>query len=201
MAAIYSVLDGSAITEGLQGCSRSDEALRIARRLARERDEAVHLEDDDGDWMVLPSGDVTGLDPVGTRTISSIRARAVNDETREIAAHGGRLTAEEVEEIGEEGVAWLRTRLGLAVEADDEGGVVLTAPGVTRDDIVTLESEAGTAGDTVQAWLCEVALYGRDGATTEALDGLLGTEWGEATQAEARAECERVIRAARSERS
>jgi hypothetical protein len=188
MAAIYSVLDGSAITEGLQGCSRSDEALRIARRLARERDEAVHLEDDDGDWMVLPSGDVTGLDPVGTRTISSIRARAVNDETRELAAHGGRLTAEEVDAIGEEGVAWLRTRLELAVEADDEGGLILTAS-VTDKEIRELRTEAGTAGDVAQVTICDWAL----GAAIPVL--------AKTTRAEARAECERVIRAARSERS
>jgi hypothetical protein len=58
--------------------------------------------------------------------ISSIRARAVNAETRALAANGGHLTAEEVEQVGEEGVARLRTRFGLTVEADDEGGVVLT---------------------------------------------------------------------------
>lgn len=63
MAAIYDVTDGSTLTEGLEGCSRSDQALRIARRMAADRGEAVHLSDDDGEWLVLPSGDVTGLAP------------------------------------------------------------------------------------------------------------------------------------------
>lgn len=56
MAAIYDATTGETITEGLQGCSRCDEALQTARRLAQERDEPVHLDDDDGEWLVHPDG-------------------------------------------------------------------------------------------------------------------------------------------------
>lgn len=51
--------DGYYITEGLQGCSVCDDALRMARREAKERDEPVFLADDDGNWEVDPDGSVT----------------------------------------------------------------------------------------------------------------------------------------------
>lgn len=57
MAAIYD-LDGTALTEGLQGCETCDEALQVARRMAAKRGEAVHLDDDDGEWLVYPDGSV-----------------------------------------------------------------------------------------------------------------------------------------------
>lgn len=56
MAAIYNMLDGTAITQGLQGCSVCDEAIQAARRIAADRGEDVHLVDDDGEWIVHPDG-------------------------------------------------------------------------------------------------------------------------------------------------
>lgn len=55
MAAIYD-LEGCALTQGLQGSDTSDEALQTARRMAADRGEAVHLDDDDGEWLVDPDG-------------------------------------------------------------------------------------------------------------------------------------------------
>ena len=50
--------DGYAITDGLQGCDVCDEAVIVARRIARDRGEPVMLHDDDGDWFVLPDGSI-----------------------------------------------------------------------------------------------------------------------------------------------
>ena len=55
-AAIYDVTTGDTITDGLRGCYTCDEALQAAVRIAAERGEDVHLEDDDGDWHVSPDG-------------------------------------------------------------------------------------------------------------------------------------------------
>jgi len=55
MAAIYNQ-DGYYVTEGLQGCDVCDEAARAARDIASDRDEAVILEDNDGTWLVHPTG-------------------------------------------------------------------------------------------------------------------------------------------------
>lgn len=55
MATIYT-LDSEILTDGLQGCSHSDEALNIARRIAADRGEAVLLDDEDGLWRVHPDG-------------------------------------------------------------------------------------------------------------------------------------------------
>lgn len=54
MAAIYDMDTGDTITDGLQGCNTCDEALDMARRIAAERGESVHLVDDDGEWSVAP---------------------------------------------------------------------------------------------------------------------------------------------------
>lgn len=56
MAAIYDA-DYNIITQGLQGCSRCDEAIQMARRMAAERQECVILNDDDGEWIVYLSPD------------------------------------------------------------------------------------------------------------------------------------------------
>jgi len=56
MAAIYDYETGYAITEGLQGSETCDEAINMAREIAQDRDEPVELHDDDGRWVVYPSG-------------------------------------------------------------------------------------------------------------------------------------------------
>lgn len=56
MATIYDASTGDTITEGLQGCERSDEAIRMAQRIAKSRGADVLLEDDDGNWTVHPDG-------------------------------------------------------------------------------------------------------------------------------------------------
>jgi len=54
MAALYDYETGEEITNGLQGCNVCDEAIQTAERAADERDEPVHLHDDDGEWLVYP---------------------------------------------------------------------------------------------------------------------------------------------------
>jgi hypothetical protein len=58
MATIYNAETAVPITQGLQGCMVCDEAIISAKRIAEGRDEDVILEDDDGYWLVSPSGDV-----------------------------------------------------------------------------------------------------------------------------------------------
>jgi len=57
MAAIYR-LTGGTITQGLTGSSRCDQAVNMAREMARERRETVILSDDDGEWLVGPRGGI-----------------------------------------------------------------------------------------------------------------------------------------------
>lgn len=53
MASVYT-MDGNELTTGLQGCNTCDEAILAAQRIADRLSEDVHLEDDDGDWVVHP---------------------------------------------------------------------------------------------------------------------------------------------------
>lgn len=57
MATILSVMDGSLLSDGLQGCNVCDHAIQTAQRLADSRREDVHLIDDDGEWIVHPAVD------------------------------------------------------------------------------------------------------------------------------------------------
>ena len=56
MATIYDIETAEYISEGLQGSDVCDEAIRAARLIAKERDRPVVLDDDDGVWIVDPSG-------------------------------------------------------------------------------------------------------------------------------------------------
>jgi hypothetical protein len=58
--------------------------------------------------------------------ILAILARRIDDATRQAAERGVRLSHEEAEEIGEDGLGWCRTRLGLIATTDDAG--VMLAP-------------------------------------------------------------------------
>ena len=63
---------------------------------------------------------------IDTRILAAVLSRAWNESTRELARTGGRLSAEEVEAVGTEGMAWLRSRARLDHDgADDDGGVEL----------------------------------------------------------------------------
>ncbi len=62
MAAIYDVVSGYPITQGLEGCRACDQAVQTAIRIAAARMQSVHLEDDDGDWMVHPNGTIERLE-------------------------------------------------------------------------------------------------------------------------------------------
>ena len=55
MSAVYS-LSGEVLADGLQGSRVCDEAWQSARRIAIDIGEEVHLVDDDGEWIVPPSG-------------------------------------------------------------------------------------------------------------------------------------------------
>jgi len=61
MANIYRALTLDTISEGLQGCRVSDEALQSARAIAASRGEDVVLDDDDGYWMVDERGNVRSI--------------------------------------------------------------------------------------------------------------------------------------------
>lgn len=76
-AAIYDAETGDTITEGLQGCHVCDEAIQTARRIAAERDEPVHLTDDDGEWLVKPDGSRDKVSDSGRSRVSG----AMSDST------------------------------------------------------------------------------------------------------------------------
>lgn len=56
MAAIYDWKNGDPLALGLQGSDECDQAINLAKELAAERGESVHLDDDDGEWEVRPNG-------------------------------------------------------------------------------------------------------------------------------------------------
>tara|TARA_Y100000310_G_scaffold339131_1_gene430859 strand:- start:58 stop:249 length:192 start_codon:yes stop_codon:yes gene_type:complete len=51
MANIYDE-NGNYLAQGLQGCNKCDEAWQSAVAFARQKNEDVILEDDDGDWLI-----------------------------------------------------------------------------------------------------------------------------------------------------
>lgn len=55
--------------------------------------------------------------------LSAIRARAVTDATRYVQEHGISLSHDEADDMGDECLDWLRTRLGLRVTTTDTGVV------------------------------------------------------------------------------
>lgn len=52
--------------------------------------------------------------------INSIRARRVDDATEDLMAYGARMTHAQAEELGEEAVDWLSSRLRLSLTTDDK---------------------------------------------------------------------------------
>lgn len=53
--------------------------------------------------------------------ISTIRARAINDEARNMMADGVNLTHAQADDIGVQAIAWIENRLGLNVTETDSG--------------------------------------------------------------------------------
>ena len=53
--------------------------------------------------------------------LDALRARAVNDVTRAIMATGITLTFGQVDDLGDETMAWIGSRLGLSVTTTDRG--------------------------------------------------------------------------------
>lgn len=53
--------------------------------------------------------------------LTAIRSRAVNDDTRAIQTTGVLLTYDQADELGDEAMEWLGTRLHLRVRATDRG--------------------------------------------------------------------------------
>mgnify|MGYP003406173510 FL=1 len=51
--------------------------------------------------------------------IDTIRARRVDAIAREMMAYGVGLTHEQADDLGDEAIDWLRTRLGLVVRTTD----------------------------------------------------------------------------------
>lgn len=50
--------------------------------------------------------------------IQQLARRAINDTTREIAATGVALTWDQADDLGEQVLDWMRSRLGLRIETD-----------------------------------------------------------------------------------
>ncbi len=53
--------------------------------------------------------------------ITQLRRHAVNDATREIMWNGVKLTWEQADDLGQEVIDWMRTRLGLQTRTTDAG--------------------------------------------------------------------------------
>lgn len=53
--------------------------------------------------------------------IEQLRRHAVNDVTREIMTNGIMLTHDQADDLGEEVVDWMRTRLDLRIRSTDRG--------------------------------------------------------------------------------
>lgn len=88
MASIYSG-DGNEITGGLQGSGTCNQAIGIAKSIARERDEVIYLDDDDGFWAVDPNGE---CEPAGYR-VETANGTDTAEELGE--AHGRTYSTEE----------------------------------------------------------------------------------------------------------
>lgn len=58
IATIYD-FNGNILSDGLQTSDVCDEAIRIAKEWATERDEPVYLDDSDGSWEIEPDGTIT----------------------------------------------------------------------------------------------------------------------------------------------
>jgi hypothetical protein len=63
MAALYDLNSGHTITEGVQGSSVCNDALNMAKAIAKERRRTVILDDDDGEWLIGPSGRIRRFTP------------------------------------------------------------------------------------------------------------------------------------------
>ena len=53
--------------------------------------------------------------------LDALRSRAINDVTRAIMADGITLTFGDVDDLGDETMAWIKNRLGLSVTTTDRG--------------------------------------------------------------------------------
>jgi hypothetical protein len=69
-----------------------------------------------------------------TTAMDTIRRRRIDDEARRMMREGVGLTWEQVDEIGTEGVDWLRHRLHLVSEADETGMSFRPAPPAAGED-------------------------------------------------------------------
>ena len=141
----YSIDDGNGnqLTTGLQ----EHEAHASAQRLADERGEPVYLysteggvqsryemieptEGDEGDAdderaqaehdAEIAAGHEWHQDPQQAQ-LDALRSRAINDVTRAIMATGITLTFGDVDDLGDETLAWIGSRLGLSVTTTDRG--------------------------------------------------------------------------------
>lgn len=83
----------------------------------------------------MTTDDADTLPEVTDAQLDAIRARAVNDATREIMQDGVLLTHAEADDLGDEAIDWIGGRLGLNV-TDTEDGVECRPPAhhVGRDE-------------------------------------------------------------------
>jgi hypothetical protein len=59
--------------------------------------------------------------------IATIRARRVDATAREMMTSGVTLSHEQADDLGDEAIDWLRTRLGLRIETTDTAVVCASA--------------------------------------------------------------------------
>ncbi len=61
--------------------------------------------------------------PMNATQLKTIAARRIDNTARAMMRNGVTLTHEQSDTLGEEGMAWIRTRLGLVVRTTDTGVV------------------------------------------------------------------------------
>jgi len=129
----YSIDDGNGnqLTTGLQ----EHEAHASAQRMADERGEPVYLYSTECRDGRSPSIRLSSMGGVQSRyemieptegdpheaQLDALRSRAINDVTRAIMADGITLTFGDVDDLGDETMAWIGSRLGLSVTTTDRG--------------------------------------------------------------------------------
>lgn len=64
------------------------------------------------------------MDTITSKQVESVRARAVDDETRAIAERGCLIPWGVADDLGSEAIDWLRTRLGARVTRGADGMIV-----------------------------------------------------------------------------
>jgi hypothetical protein len=89
--------------------------------------EALEAALDASDEVISYDSEVTGPVRATASEVATIRAARVDTIARRMMARGVRLSHDQADDLGDVGIDWLRTRLGLTVTTDDRGVLALPA--------------------------------------------------------------------------